>query len=567
VRWAVIAIATFTIVGAVRFWDSFDNWFIFDDPRAMFYATRPLTDIFFSRMYAASYYTPLLGLSMRAEALAIGLNPLVYHIHNALAAIGVAAIVYFVSRRITMDPVSRIVGALVVLLSPAMFVAVSWITLRQYLYAVLLSLIAVELYLLWAKNLTFAWTLAGALLACQLSYLGKEQFITLPGVLFLLTPGTLRRRAVLTSPFFAAAGLHVLLRYYVLGGIGGGPQVVEASVAGYARSVALSLPRTADMTLGTPLAAVLVVLALWFRTRVGVLSLAVWGVALATAFLAMGTVPFSDDYRYWLQATVLFGFGIVVVASLIGSRSVRWVYCAAIIGAAVWHSASGAGPLTAHFERESRIALALSEGMRRPDLSRAVVLWPSSAYAHSDYIAFMARLYEREGIAPAFPPVYPIDLVARYPELLRGVASVYEIQKGTLREASSAAVREAVEVQRRMIVSLRPRLELKGGRTLDVDLECPGPASTIRVFAFRGWRLRFVDETKLAFQHKFSTGLVVDRKVRVSLVPIERVLGEGVGDQASADGRIEWSGYAVACDLTDGRTTLLSDAILVGREW
>lgn len=557
----------FALIATIRFSTALTGWFIFDDPRALFYSTRPLTEIFFSRMYASSYYTPLLALTLRPDALIFGLNPVMYHVHNAVLVIGVSWALYLIARRRAPDMFTAVAAGFVVLLSPPVLVSVFWITLRQYLYSVLFALIAVHLHLrrVAAPRPHLIETVA-TLLACELSFLGKEQFMTLPAVLFLLTPGALYQRLRLTYPYFAVLVVHTVLRYHVLGGMGGGPQLTEFGLGSYLATPLTALPQTATVLFGSPLALAIVVLPWLRRWRALLVALVVWSSSLALAFLAMVSPPSTDDYRYWLQATVLFGLAIALGAAQIGNRLTRSCYLALLLVWLTIHSVTTDQALREHFQREAVLAAQLSQAMIRADLAGAVILWPATAYSHSDYLAYMARLYQRSGLVPTYPAVYPRELLVLEPRVLSNHHGVYQVLPDGLRDVPEAALREIGALHESQLTSVKPRVELSTGPVLNVRLDCPAQSSGVMVFSFRGRRFKFVDKSVIPYRRVFPTGLLVDRNVVVTLIPIEDVLFGNAGPPADdGAGWTEWSAYAVTCQYADGRSTLLSDALLVGR--
>ena len=108
------------------------------------------------------------------------------------------------------------------------------------------------------------------------------------------------------------------------------------------------------------------------------------------------------------------------------------------------------------------------------------------------------------------------------------------------------------------------RVELGTGPVLHVHLDCRGPSSTVALFSFRGRRLQFADRSVISYRRAYPTGLLVDRDVHVTLVPIEDVLFAEAGRPGhDGAGWTESSAYAVACQYPDGRSSLLSDAVPV----
>jgi len=100
-------------------------------------------------------------------------------------------------------------------------VCLSWIVLRQYLYPMLFSLIALYLFLKFKPTLkNDKKTVLLILFLSEMSFMGKEQFMTLPFVLFILSDGSFKGRIVQISPYFLLLVGHFLLRMYVLGGFG-----------------------------------------------------------------------------------------------------------------------------------------------------------------------------------------------------------------------------------------------------------------------------------------------------------------------------------------------------------
>lgn len=189
---------------------------------------------------------------------------------------------------------------------------------------------------------------------------------------------------------------------------------------------------------------------------------------------------------------------------------------------------------------------------------------PASHYTHSDYLANMARLYERGGSLPPSPTVYPRELLVLEPRLLSNRRGVYQVSPDGPREVPEAAIREISMLHESQLTSVKRRVELGTGPVLHVHLDCRGPSSTVALFSFRGRRLQFADRSVISYQRAYPTGLLVDRDVHVTLVPIEDVLFAEAGRPGhDGAGWTESSAYAVACQYPDGRSSLLSDAVLV----
>jgi hypothetical protein len=563
---AAVIVAGLAALAVLRFAGAVGGWFMYDDPHAMMASTAPLGEIFFSRVYSSAFYTPLVALSFMPDVHLFGLNPGPYHVHNAILVVAISGVTYHIARRFAPDTLSALAAALIVLLSPAALVCVLWITLRQYLYAMLAALVAVLLHLgrIDASRVGALRT-AGALVACELSFLGKEQFLTLPAVLVLITPGDLRRRLRLTYPYLVLLLAHGLLRHVVLGGAGG-PWFVEYRPVDLLITSLAALPTTAAVLFGSPLALLVVALPWLRRWRDLLLAWGVWVVSLAVAFAGMGWVPQTDDHRYWLQATVLMAFGVALGARGIRSPLVRAGYVGILLAALLLHSATASRPLRAHFEREADLAARISEALLRPDLAGAIILTPPTPYIHSLYLASMAALYERTGRTGQSPAVYPAELLALEPRLAEGARAIYRVAPGGLHRIPDSERSALVTPPRFAPGAARPRVALGPGPRLRGELTCSGPASGVALFTFRGPRLHFADRMVIPHRPTYPLDLLVGSNARAAVVPLEDVLLNGARFAADAGGN--WTGavaYAAACRDGEGRSTPLSDAVLVQR--
>lgn len=84
---------------------------------------------------------------------------------------------------------------------------VEWVVLRQYLYPALFSLISIYLFLKY-KHVHNKFITVVILVLLEFSFLGKEQFMTLPFILFVLANGTIKEKAAASYPFFFLVLLH-----------------------------------------------------------------------------------------------------------------------------------------------------------------------------------------------------------------------------------------------------------------------------------------------------------------------------------------------------------------------
>lgn len=210
------------------------SFFVGDDARLLYVGSRVPSwwAILYDREIAVEvdnyFYRPLARFSMWLDWRLFGLNPLGYHLHalGLLFAIGLllAALLY----RISHDSIWACLAAALLVLSPvATITAAPASIFHENLQGGFLYLGSLLMFVRYRQEATRRWylislTLAAASLAC------KEAAATLPLVLLIVDRvigGAKRPRDQILPhlPFFGLLAGYLMLRTYMLDGIGGYP--------------------------------------------------------------------------------------------------------------------------------------------------------------------------------------------------------------------------------------------------------------------------------------------------------------------------------------------------------
>ena len=173
----------------------------------------------------ASFFRPLVSISLYVDHAVSGLRPFGFHLTNVLAHAGCAFLVYRVTAALPLDRLTALLAGIAFLTLPAHSEPVAWISGRTDVLAALGGLFALDCYLrfrLGGRRRLLLWALV-------LSFIGlcaKESVIPLCGIIFfadllLVRPPSARpRRAhwlLGTLSFLAVASAYLLIRRAVLG--------------------------------------------------------------------------------------------------------------------------------------------------------------------------------------------------------------------------------------------------------------------------------------------------------------------------------------------------------------
>ncbi|MCL4233407.1 MAG: hypothetical protein KJ042_02695 [Deltaproteobacteria bacterium] len=190
----------------------------------------PITPYTTDLMFGA-FYRPGVFWFWKLNWLAGGLNPAVYYAFNmGLLAVTALLLMQYLQHLTGYKGYSAWV-TLLYAISPITAQGVLWLSNRFDLLGAVFFLASCVLFL---RYLRFhrPWDFTGSLVAGVFSYFCKEMYITLPMVLIAsgafmfhyrgtLTSTIVRRTVILSSPYFVAAAAFMIVRYAILGTMGG----------------------------------------------------------------------------------------------------------------------------------------------------------------------------------------------------------------------------------------------------------------------------------------------------------------------------------------------------------
>jgi len=410
--------------------DTFNFWFLIDDPAAILYSFQSIKKIFFSNFYSYAFYTPLVALSFKPDVLLFGLNPVAYHIHNTIVLILVSFMVYRILRLYT-GLFESFIPSLIVLFSTPSLICVSWIVLRQYLYPMLFSLLAVFLFLKYRPDFkSNKYLVILIMILNELSFMGKEQYMTLPFVLFIISEGNLKERISKTYPYFIVLLFHFVLRVYVLGGVGGylGGEYLNYNPFDYAKIILKSAFTISKIFFGSYWFTLLFLIPFLNRPKKIILSVGVWIFSLIVSFLVMMSEPFLAEYRYWFIPTVLFSFMIGFSVYDIKRLYLKSVIFLLTLIFFFVNTLSINKELKSSVKNEAKLSEIVSKLLVDDRYKDGLILYPDNlSILASGYVTSMSRVYSRFGLSP-LQKFVPIQILAFYPQTVNG-KKVYEIQE------------------------------------------------------------------------------------------------------------------------------------------
>jgi hypothetical protein len=552
-------------ISFLYFREVLNYWFFYDDPSVIVSSLGSFSDIFLSNKHSYAFYTPFLQLSFKPDVLIFGMNPFPYHVHNVVVLVLVAFMTYLLLIRLT-DRTASLIAALMVLLSAPSLVCVTWITLRQYLYATLFSLMAIYLYLKYKpgprkSSLVFLITLV----LCELSFMGKEQFLALPFLFFVLAGGGLKQRIYRTYPYFILMAVHFSLRWYVLGDPKGGYLGLHYRPEIYVKTIFQSLQVTSAVLFGYSWVWAFLAAPLLLSPRKIFLSVLVWLSALSISFLQMYFHPAADSYRYWFISAVLFSFLAGLGASQLRKRLLRIVYLSVVVVLFLAHSLRLNEELKNLFAQETAIAQSVSEALIDEDYRDALFLFPEDRYlAESSYIYNISQAFSRVSGAETYAVFIPIGLLSFYPEIREDYTHIYEF-KGTDIVGISDVIGDRLDGIRMMNTGARPETGLvEKGHSVILKVRCD-QASWITVYTIRPSDGKFhVSQAVLPYMQRIDLSPFI-RNRHVELLPPEMISFRDRnwirGERPLGEEEYFMIGF---CKKADGMNTLLSSAVYIG---
>jgi hypothetical protein len=485
-----IAPGLFAIIAFLYYSDIFSCWFVADDAAVIVTSTESLKTILFSRIHSGIFYTPLLTLSFKPDVILFGLNSLPYHIHNTMVLILISFVAYKILRLYT-DRLSALLPVIIILLSTPSLICTMWITLRQYLYAMLFSLLSVYLFLKYKPDLkNNPFIVLVILLLSELSFMGKGQYMTLPFVLFIVSEGNFKQRVNKTYPYFILVAGHFLLRLYILHGIGGYPRFLYHPIVVYVKTIFWSIFTESRVLFGYNWFIIPFVLPLLLKPKKIFLALLLWIASLSISFLMMSFYPQSVSYRYWFISTILFSFAFGFSGNFIRNIFVKILYSSTIIGFFLLHSLPINKDIKASVKKESLLAKQITQPMFNMKYRHSLILFPDSVWVNSLYIDYMSKAYYKVNNIKSYPPFFPFELLSFYPTIIKDFNDIYEIKDDELVNITDS-VNEKINIFKNALLNEKPIIKLiKKNNTIEMDLKC---SSAKEIISFE---LKMIDEDR-----------------------------------------------------------------------
>jgi len=559
----ILVLIILFIIAFVYLSDTLNCWFFYDDPAAMVSSTGSLKEIFIENHYSYAFYTPLVALSFKPDVILFGLNPLPYHIHNVILLALIAFMGYQILRLYT-DRLSASLAAIIILFATPSLVCVIWITLRQYLYAMLFSLTALYLYLKYTptfKHNTFTVLLITIL--CELSFMGKEQFITLPFVLFILSEGSFKKKIQKTFPYFLVLVAHFLFRWHMLESFGG-PVGAYYDIKVYIRTIFLSIFTASKVLFGYTWFIVFILFPLLLKGEKIILSVLLWLSSLSISFLAMSYYPYADTYRYWLIPTILVSLVTGLNANRIKNILMKGIYCFVIIAFFLYHTLNVNKDVKATLREESLIAQHVSKSLLDNRFINSMILLPNNHYiTASGYIYYMSKVYRKIGNFKIFPTFYPLELLVFFPEITKDFKYFYEIKGNNIFNITDS-IEEKINRFKEIISNEKPAIKLfKEKNRVELSLKCMANRSLITYLVRKMDEKYYTVRNTLPYIEKIDVTSFFKGK-NIGLLPIEILSYHDSEWFISNNPILEHESFVTgSCIDSEGRHTLLSDALFV----
>lgn len=190
-------------------------------------------------LFSSTNLTPWAVLSFDADLSLFGLNAVAFHLHHIVDIALVAGLSYALLVRWCRPAVAFATVLLFTLTSP-MATASASLPIRHYLEGAVLVLVSALLAVFAQENPSRArrWLLAASAAAYAAALTAKEIYAPLPLVIFSLVGGPWGKRWQASRLHFLVAGIYLVWRVHMLGGVVGGYRVGGGSVL----SLATCLP-------------------------------------------------------------------------------------------------------------------------------------------------------------------------------------------------------------------------------------------------------------------------------------------------------------------------------------
>ncbi len=172
------------------------------------------------QLLSFAHLTPWITLSWDLDYTLFQLEAKYYRVHHLLSAGLLLGIVYLVLYRLTRSILITSLFCFAIITLPATFEVFDHVVSRHYLEGMIFSLLS--FYFAQCYNRTGKLIgLVGSVLLYILSITAKEVFVPLPGVLFFVFHGGVRRKIMLILPYSLALLAYLVWRIYMLGDFGG----------------------------------------------------------------------------------------------------------------------------------------------------------------------------------------------------------------------------------------------------------------------------------------------------------------------------------------------------------
>lgn len=559
----LIVLSIFLLSGILFYADMLSCWFIEDDVRALNFAARPFREILFSKFYSSIFYTPLVGLSLKPDVLLFKMDTVPYHVHNVVILCLIAFVVYRILRTKT-SVFAAFLSGLMVLFSAPSLASVAFITLRQYSYAILFSLLAIYLFCEHNPDIRKSPLIVFVIaMLAELSFLGKEQFMVLPFVFLVFAEGGPRDRIKKTLPFFVLLILHFLLRLAVLKNLGGySGQSFHPPL--YASTIVSSIFSQSRILFGFSWLIILVAAPAFFSPLYGLRAILTWVSALSISFLTMSSAPEGVGYRYWFISTVLVALFAGYNTIFLKNRIFRALFLFVMAALFFYTTLTGTARLKAFLMKESGIAGNVARVMTQEKYEGGLVLWPTFGLLVNRFnIDNLGKaLREIAGIATYEVTFAPQELIASYPFLADQFKAIYAIKETGI-ETVPKDLTSTLEPDSPRVMQAPPGLKILSGNRPHVLLDCPGTYPDVMF-----WFIRRIDNDYITGHYIVSRTEFLRLAGKLEPLPTKLRAANTLSHHDKkwlVDGtELPDGGWIVAMSCTDGigRTTLFTSELL-----
>ncbi|MBW1925988.1 MAG: hypothetical protein JRI35_02115 [Deltaproteobacteria bacterium] len=500
--WAWIFILLSALIFFVRI---LNLWVFSDDIVAILHSFDSIEDTLFKNPYSNVYYTPLAVLAFKPDLWLFGLSPLLFHVHNFVLLLLISLFIFLILKE-ELDDNCALFGAVLTLFSTPSLVMVSCVVLRQYLYPSLFSLISVYLFLKYRPTLkNKPYLVILIVLLCELSFIGKEQFMTLPFLLFVISEGDLKKRIFINLPYFLTLLVHFMFRAYVLKGLGGYP-AMSFSLDTYLITLIKSYLMVSKIMFGNEAVIIFVVFLLLLSSyRKIILLFSVWICALSIQFLTMYNYPDITALRYWFVAVVVVSVTASYGLSSMKNNTQKWIYASVILSLFMLNSLSYKPGVEAYFIKKSVLYGQASSFMldKRHDNS-TVLIFDDYINSESLYFKCIDAIYSEKLGIKTYSAFMPADFLIFYPELMSHDGVFYEMTKSGISDITTSVKDRLKEYKKKFYDDSPPATLIKDSEGDNaISVSCCGNAKGIIMYVVTVRRDKFKRER--AFYDKIGS--------------------------------------------------------------